>query len=143
MREKELSKVTYSPDHRFTLPKSQILSGRRNFEELFSSSSFISNPVVSIRYSVTQGADDHYYVGFISPKKIGNAVERNRAKRFMREAYRLNQFIIRDLPELSELRLKFAFLARHSDLTFESVQKEVISGMEKLRERILSTHSTF
>ncbi|MFP8490162.1 ribonuclease P protein component [Gracilimonas sp. Q87] len=143
MREKEPSRATYSSDHRFTLPKSQILSGRRNFEELFNGSSFISKPAVNIRYSVTRGNGNQYYVGFIAPKKIGNAVERNRAKRFMREAYRLNQHIITELPQLADIKLKFAFLARRADLTFETVQKDVVSGMEKLRERILSNHSTF
>lgn len=35
-------------------------------------------------------------IGFVTGKKVGGAVERNRARRLMKEVYRLNQHAIRE-----------------------------------------------
>ena len=141
MREKELSNLTGSGSHRFTLPKSHILRGRRNFEELFSSSSFISNKDIYIRYATYPQASQKYLVGFIAPKKTGTAVQRNRTKRLMREAYRLNQHIITELPEIADIGLHYAFLAKRASLSFETVQHQVVQLLEQLRERLTSNQS--
>jgi hypothetical protein len=69
MREKELSNLTDSPDRRFTLSKSHIIRGRRNFEELFSGSSYISSKNVGLRYTTSPNADEQILVGFIAAKK--------------------------------------------------------------------------
>ena len=141
MREKELSNLTDSPERRFTLSKSHILRGRRNFEGLFSSSSILKSPNLNLRYATYPNADKKILVGFIAPKKIGKAVHRIRTKRLLREAYRLNQHIITELPTTAEIGLHYAFVAKRSDLTFETVQDEVISLLEQLRERLLSKNS--
>lgn len=142
MREKALSNLTGSGSHRFTLPKSHILSGRRNFEELFSSSSLIKNKDVNIRYAISPDADRKLLVGFIAPKKIGNAVHRNRTKRLLREAYRLNQHIITDLPEITDIGLHYAFLAKRTTLSFETVQVQVVKLLTELRERVSANRSS-
>jgi len=141
MREKELSNLTGSGPHRFTLPKSHILSGRRNFEELFTGSSFLSYKDVNLRYAIYPEAARKHLVGFIAPKKIGNAVQRNRTKRFLREAYRLNQHIILDLPEISDIGLHYAFLAKRAHLSFETVQPQVVKLLTQLRERVTVNQS--
>ncbi|MEX0844010.1 MAG: ribonuclease P protein component [Balneolaceae bacterium] len=141
MNKKEPSKAAGNPLRRFNLPKSQILRGRRNFENLFSSSSFLSASTVNLRYAIYPNASGELLVGFIAPKKIGNAVKRIRAKRFLREAYRLNQHIITDSPELSKMCLHFVFMAKHANLTFNDVQHDVIQLMTKLREQLLSETS--
>lgn len=141
MREKELSNLTDSPERRFTLSKSHILRGKRNFEELFSSSSTLRSPNVNLRYATYPNTDKKILVGFIAPKKIGKAVQRIRTKRLLREAYRLNQHIITELPITAEIGLHYAFMAKRADLTFQTVQDEVISLMEQLRDRLLSNNS--
>ena len=141
MREKELSNLTGSGSHRFTLPKSHILSGRRNFEELFSGSSLIKNKDVNLRYATYPDAGRNLLVSFIAPKKIGNAVHRNRTKRLLREAYRLNQHIITDLPEFTDIGLHYAFLAKRTTLSFETVQSQVVELLTELRERVSANRS--
>lgn len=141
MREKEPSNLTGSPERNFTLPKSHILRGRRNFEELFSSSSLLTSPNVNLRYTTYPNADKEILVGFIAPKKIGKAVQRTKTKRLLREAYRLNQHIITELPITAEIGLHYAFMAKRADLTFETVHNEVISLLKQLRDRLLSKNS--
>jgi ribonuclease P protein component len=141
MREKEPSNLTDSPERRNTLSKSHILRGRRNFEELFSGSSMLKSHNVNLRYATYPDADKKTLVGFIAPKKIGKAVQRTRTKRLLREAYRLNQHIITELPITAEIGLHYAFMARRADLTFQTVQDEVIALLEKLRDRLLSKNS--
>ncbi|WP_020403620.1 ribonuclease P protein component [Gracilimonas tropica] len=141
MREKELSNLTGSGSHRFTLPKSHILRGRRNFEELFSSSSLISNKDVNLRFATYPQASRKHLVGFIAPKKTGTAVQRNRTKRLLREAYRLNQHIITELPEIADIGLHYAFLAKRANLSFDSIQPQVIELLTELRQRITANQS--
>lgn len=143
MRKKELSNLRDSPERRFTLPKSHIIRGRRNFEELFSGSSFITSKHVTLRYVTHSNADKKVLVGFIAPKKIGKAVQRIRTKRLLREAYRLNQHIITELPEIAEIGLHYAFVAKSANLTFEDVQQDIVMLMEQLRERLISQPSPF
>lgn len=142
MKEKELSSLAGSPKRRFTLSKSHILRGRQNFEELFSGSSTLHTPNVSLRYSSYPNADKKVLVGFIAPKRIGKAVHRNRTKRLLREAYRLNQHLITELPITANIGLHYAFMAKRAHLTFETVQNEVITLLEKLRKELLSETSS-
>jgi ribonuclease P protein component len=143
MRKKVRSNPETDSARRFTLPKSQILRGRRNFEELFSSSSLLTSSNVNLRYATYPNANKPMLVGFIAPKKIGNAVQRNRAKRLLREAYRLNQHIITELPHIAEMGLHYAFMAKHANLTFDLVQSDVMHLMEELRNRLSQKKSPF
>ena len=141
MREKEPSNHTDSPDRRFTLSKSHILRGRRNFEELFSGSSLLTSKEVNLRYTTYPNTDRKILVGFIAPKKLGKAVQRIRTKRLLREAYRLNQHIITELPEITELGLHYVFMAKQADLTFDVVERNVVDLLKKLRSQLISKPS--
>ena len=141
MREKEPSNHTDSPDRRFTLSKSHILRGRRNFEELFSSSSLLTSKEVNLRYTTYPNADKKTLVGFIAPKKIGNAAKRIRTKRLLREAYRLNQHIITELPEITEMGLHYVLMAKKADLTFDVVERNVVDLLKQLRSKLTSKPS--
>ncbi len=143
MRKKELSNLRDSPDRGFGLPKSHIIRGRRNFEELFAGSSLITSTHVNLRYVINPKADNNILVGFIAPKKIGKAAQRTHTKRLLREAYRLNQHIITELPEIAEIGLHYAFVAKHANLTFEDVQQDIVKLMGQLHERLISQPSPF
>src|SRR5690554_4069292 len=136
MRGKEPSNHTNSPERRFTLPKSHILSGRRNFEELFESSSFLAGSTVNLRYTTSPDSHNKMLVGFIAPKRIGNAVKRTHTKRLMREAYRLNQYILSEVPEIEKTGLHFVFMAKQANLTFPEVQKDVVQLLNSLRSQL-------
>ena len=76
-------------------------------------------------------------MAFISPKKIGTAVQRNRAKRLLKEAYRIHQHLVKDLVNNnSALTLHGAFIARKAGLPFTVVEQDVITLLNHLRTRV-------
>lgn len=136
MRKKEQSNSNIAPFRGFKLPKSRLLKGKRNFEQLFSSSHHLSSPSVNFRYSATQSSNPIFRIGFIAPKRTGNAVQRNHCKRLMREAFRLHQHILLELVQHQKLEIHCALIARSSSLNFLQVQQDVVTLMEKLRTRL-------
>lgn len=142
MSEKEQSNITVAPHRRFTLPKSRILRGRRNFQNLFSGSSLIKSPSVNLRYTTFTTSTEDFKIGFISPKKTGNAVQRINAKRIMREAFRLNQHEIIETANNLNIGVHCALVARKTNLDFSMVQKHVITLLDELRTQLLSKKQT-
>lgn len=73
----------------FELSKSEILRDKRDFNNVYSKGRSYAN-----KNLVLYVLDDERYngkIGFAAGKKLGNAVVRNRVKRLLREAYRLNK----------------------------------------------------
>lgn len=76
---------------RFTLSKNVKLKSRKSIETLFSSGKAVRKGAVRAVYETVEG-NGITQVGFsVSKRFFKKAVDRNRVKRVMREAYRLNQ----------------------------------------------------
>lgn len=135
MREKEQSNLTAPPPCRYTLQKVNVLRGRTNYKSLFSHSLLLSSGSVFLRYRIKRLKSSEFKVAFIAPKKIGSAVKRNRIKRLMREAYRLNQQII-NTPIETALLIHVALISRTTDADFQAIQKDIITLLHKLRTRV-------
>jgi len=143
MSEKELSNITVAPLRRFTLPKSRILRGKRNFQNLFSGSSLIQSPLVNLRYTTFNIPQEDFKIGFISPKKTGNAIKRNHAKRLMRESFRLNQHQITDTVQELNIGVHCVIIARTTNLDFSEVRNHIVTMLGELRNRLLSAKQNF
>ena len=73
----------------FELPKSEIIKSKQDFNRVYSQGkSFVSRDLVIY---VLHDEKLNGKVGFAAGKKLGCAVVRNRIKRLLREAYRLNK----------------------------------------------------
>jgi ribonuclease P protein component len=71
----------------FGLPKTERIKGKKEIRELFSSGRRIHFPDFTLIYLPATKPK----AGFIASKEIGSAVKRNRIKRIMREAFRMNK----------------------------------------------------
>lgn len=127
----------------YSLPREKILRGRRNFERLFEKSTVLKNHSIQFRFRFYQDPAEGCYIGFIAPKKrFKSAVKRNRIKRILREAYRLNQDHFRDLFNRESFGLHAVFMANREGLSFEQVQNEMIPILKEAREKFMQLDRT-
>ena len=79
-----------------TFPKKEKLKGKKSFDVLFSEGQVLKAYPVHLRY-LPMDFSDHAQikVAVVAPKrKFKKAVQRNRVKRLLREAYRLNKSLV-------------------------------------------------
>ena len=75
------------------LPKTERLKGKQVMRELFSTGKRFHQGDMTIIYLLS----DEQAVSFVASKKIGGAIKRNKSRRILREAYRMNKEIFRGL----------------------------------------------
>ncbi|MBR2773674.1 MAG: ribonuclease P protein component [Selenomonadaceae bacterium] len=97
----------------FKLSKGEILRGKHDFSAVHSRGRAFANHALVLLVV----RDERYNgkVGFAAGKKLGGAVVRNRVKRLMREAYRLNKKALRSDCALILIGRKFLTSAKLKD----------------------------
>lgn len=80
------------PTQRYTFKKDEKLKSRKTIEQLFKEGKSFSNFPFRVLWKFTETAKAPIQTGFaVSSKHFKKAVDRNRIKRLMREAYRLQK----------------------------------------------------
>lgn len=77
-------------------------------------------------------------MGFIAKKSLGKANKRNRIKRLLKEAYRLNQYMLSDSVHNLQIGFHGAFMAKTADADFKSVEENVKELLEKAQIHLSS-----
>ena len=126
---------------RYRLPKEMILRGRDNFQRLFAEGRGLRSGSLVIKYRVVRTSSRSGVVtAFIVPKKHGRAVDRNRARRLMREAWRhFYPEIGPKLPEESVIHLALIWGGSPASVAkpaLESIQRDMIKGIQKVISRL-------
>lgn len=121
-----------------TLPKSEKLCSTIATGKLFTKgNAFIKFPI-RIVYSTPTPADSDVHCRILTsvPKKrFKHAVDRNRIKRLMREAYRLNKQTLVDA--LGDRYIDLAFICVDNNLpTFQQMNKAVNAALGKIANAI-------
>jgi len=98
------------------------MSKKSDFEKVFTYGKSYSSRYVVIY--IFKGLPLKF--GFIASKKIGNAVKRNRAKRLMREALRLNLYRLK-----KEYQMIFIARSFINNASLQDVEKSIINIWKK------------
>lgn len=119
-----------------TFRKNERLSGRNSVETLFDAGkSFNLNPF-KIFYTVEAAGmpPEVRILVAVSKKKFRHAVDRNRLKRKIREAYRLNKSLLLNslTSNNSSLNIGFVYVDSDMDPSYALVQKSMIACLEKI-----------
>lgn len=128
----------------FTFGKAERLCSHKVIEALFAggNKSFSAYPIRAVFMAVgTTGLQDSRFPKVqllisVSKRKFKHAVDRNRVKRQIREAYRLNKHLLLDaMPDDKSLALAFIWL---SDEHFETkiIQEKVKKLLVRMAENI-------
>ena len=130
---------------RFTLKKNEILRGRKNFEHLLTNCRKYEGKILRC-YVNTKPAEvkipiKTVVVAFAVKKTLKRAVDRNRVRRLMREAYRLNKSILHSQSQNTENSIHILFVYSHSKQkddrlpSFDSIQEDLRSLLENISKR--------
>lgn len=119
-----------------TFKKEERISSKREIDFLFENgTSFIAYPlrIVYCEKEDPEGARFSTIVS-VSKKKFKRAVKRNRVKRLIREAYRLNKSLLWDAAELMPaLSIGFIFVGNDTPdfKHIESAMKKALSSIQQ------------
>ena len=81
-----------NPKQRYTFKKDEKLKSRKTIEQLFTGGNSFSNFPFRVLWKFSDNSTAPLQTGFaVSSKHFKKAVDRNRIKRLMREAYRLQK----------------------------------------------------
>jgi len=124
------------------LSKRERLSSRKQIEMLFGSGSqsMAAYPlrVVYINKDRAQGETPVQILVSVPKRHFKHAVDRNRVKRQVREAYRLNKQVVYDaLEPTQQLHMAFVWLAGDHH-PFKEVERRVVNLMRRVAEKVKS-----
>lgn len=122
-------------NRKYTFPKEEHLCRKKLIEELFSkqSSSFGVYPLrlVWIKAAVPTTAPPQVLIS-VSKRTFKRAVDRNRLKRLIREAYRLNKYQLTEQPNGHQVALLGIIFTGKEKSPLALVEKKLISGILRL-----------
>lgn len=127
--------------HQNTFSKPEHLCGEKRITRLYTQGdAFIAYPL-RVVFLIEPKKDKELSSVLVSvPKKrFKRAVKRNRLKRLMREAYRLNKLVLVEKLEEKQLQIHIAFnYVSDEELNFAAVEKKMKISLQRLMDRIES-----
>ncbi|WP_108822110.1 ribonuclease P protein component [Dysgonomonas sp. Marseille-P4361] len=125
-----------------TFSKFERLHKNKSIDRLFQKGdSFVSYPLRIVYYAENMSDDKEKaecsILVSVSKKKFKRAVKRNRVKRLIREAYRLNKISFLDSLKGENRRVDIAFLYLKSELpVYEEIEKAMLKAMTTLSDKL-------
>ena len=127
----------------FTLSKVERLKSKKAINRLFTTGKSFSCYPLRVVYYLDQTLDVSArsiglrFTTSVPKRNFSNAVDRNRIKRKIKEAYRLNKSALAasQKENTGELQLMFIYTAKE-DLPFDAIQAACVKALEKLGKSI-------
>lgn len=125
-----------------TFSKEEKLCSQKSIDKLFAKGeSFIAYPLRIVYIAESEKKQDKQFASVlinVSKRKFKRAVKRNRVKRLVREAYRLNKTLYLDLLKNKEMRMDIAFLYLKDELpTYQEIEKSIQKAAFLLSEKLV------
>lgn len=115
-----------------TFKKSERLCSKKIIQELFSKgSSFYIYPYKVI-YKADPESNFHQILISVPKRNFKKAVLRNRIKRRIREAYRINKHL---LKTHHKLQIAYIYTAKEL-LEYKEIERKLISALERLNQQL-------
>ncbi|MBF9255172.1 ribonuclease P protein component [Pontibacter sp. 172403-2] len=120
----------------YTFPKEEHLCSRRHIALLFSKGSSFNLYPLRFVYLTPQDMppDKTQVLISVSKRYFKRATDRNRLKRQMREAYRLNKHLLTQNPAQAPRLLGILYIGKEKK-SFATIQKKLISGLERCQTK--------
>ena len=125
---------------KYTFKKAERLKSRKIIERIFNREghSLVTFPILTVWLETSLNSNFPAQATFsVSKKKFKKAVQRNRIKRLMREAYRLNKskFYESLSSKEKQVAVMFVYIAKE-EVTFEEIESKMKQGLKRLRRNI-------
>ncbi len=130
---------------KFGLSKQEKIKKRKEFEAVYTSGSTLISKSKKFKATyliLKNGNSSGIKVAFAVSKRAGNAVWRNRVKRLMREAYRLNKNFLLEKANISNLFVLLIFspykFNKKTDgkIYLKDVESDIIELMKSVEKRL-------
>ena len=126
---------------KFTLTKNERLKSRKQIDFLFKEGKQFRVGPIKVMYRFEQTATEYIQFGVTTPSRnFKKAVERNRIKRLMREAWRLNCIDLKnDLQQKSKFLFVFFIFSGRELPTFNEIEEKTKKAIRNLGELVVSS----
>ncbi len=106
---------------RYLLLKKDILTGRKQFNDLFYHGMFLSGNLINVIYQKA----DSFKLAFTVSKTIKINVKRNKLKRHLREIYRTNK---QEFPSNKHI----VIMTKKANYDFHDLKKEILRKIKNI-----------
>ena len=124
--------------HPYSYKRIEHLKLRKSIEMVFAQNNVLRSGPIKLIFAVEPSDSFSYQVGFVAPKKVHHfAVDRNRNKRLLREAFRLNRHVLTSRMDNKTVKVSFLLVAQNSrPMSFADVETAVRQLLARLSEKV-------
>ena len=117
------------------LRKSERLSSKIQIQALFTEGKSFSTPPFVVRYRKLAAHDlaTHQVLVSVSKRNFKRAVDRNRIKRQIREAYRINKHLLADLSDKYAIAYIYTFKKM---IAYKDLENKLIESLSRLQTEL-------
>ena len=125
----------FEKDTRKRLRKSERLSSQKQIQALFSHGKSFNARPFAIRYLELAEPDqnEHQILVSVSKRNFKRAVDRNRIKRQIREAYRLNKHLLAGLSNKYAIAYIYTFKKM---IAYKELENKLIESLSRLQTEL-------